>query len=320
MTTPPVVYRHFLGDSTRWNGFRFRPDDIVISTPAKCGTTWTQMICALLIFQTTTFDRPLSRISPWLDMLTRPRDDVVADLDAQQHRRFIKTHTPLDGLPWHDHATYIDVGRDPRDVAMSMAHHMSNMNFDAFFAALATTASVDGGVEPVVSDATEPPTESAPEPMPESPPSDLDRFWEWVDNPKPPTEEGSSLLCALRHHETFWNARAAANVVMLHYDDLQADLEGQMRALAERLGIEVPEGRWPGLVEAATFAQMRDNAATVAPNTDVAIWNDTAEFFHRGTSGQWRSLLGSDEDLRRYDDRVAQLVAPDLAAWVHHRR
>src|SRR5712672_1576937 len=80
--------------SNRWDGFELRPDDIVISTPPKCGTTWTQMICALLIFQSTAFARPLSRISPWLDMRTRPRGEVVADLDAQQHRRFIKTHTP----------------------------------------------------------------------------------------------------------------------------------------------------------------------------------------------------------------------------------
>ena len=95
-------YRSLISDSARWDGFDFRPGDIVISTPPKCGTTWTQMICALLVFQTTTFDQPLDLISPWLDMLTRERDDVVADLEAQTHRRFIKTHTPLDGLPYDD--------------------------------------------------------------------------------------------------------------------------------------------------------------------------------------------------------------------------
>ena len=113
--------------------------------------------------------------------------------------------------------------------------------------------------------------------------------------------------------------RTADNVVLLHYDDLRADLDGQMRALADRLGLPVPEDNWAELVEAATFEQMRGNADTFAPNADKAIWHDNEEFFHRGTSGQWRSLL-DDDDLRRYDDRVAQLVAPDLAAWVHHRR
>ena len=302
-------------DSARWDGFALRPDDVIVSTPPKSGTTWTQMICALLVFQTTTFDRPLSRISPWFDMLTRPRGQVVADLDAQEHRRFIKTHTPLDGLPRHEGVTYIDVGRDPRDVAISMAHHGTNMNLDVFLARLAATADVDGGEQLPIPGAPEPPAESPAG----APPSDRDRFWGWVDNPKSPTDETSSLLCALHHHETFWNERSAPNVVMLHYDDLKTDLEGQMRALADRLGISVSEARWPELVDAATFERMRDNATKVVPNAEISLWHDNAEFFHRGTSGQWRSLL-DDDDLRRYDDRMAQLVAPDLAAWIHHER
>ena len=109
-----VRYRTVISDSARWDGFELRGDDIVISTPAKCGTTWTQMICALLVFQTADLPAPLDLISPWLDMQTRNPADVFADLDAQTHRRFIKTHTPYDGLPHDDRVTYICVGRDPR--------------------------------------------------------------------------------------------------------------------------------------------------------------------------------------------------------------
>src|SRR5207249_1477157 len=45
-------YRNIVIDNTRWDGFAFREGDIIISTPAKCGTTWTQTICALSIFGT----------------------------------------------------------------------------------------------------------------------------------------------------------------------------------------------------------------------------------------------------------------------------
>ncbi len=48
----PTIVHNMLLDSRRWDGFEFRADDIVISTPPKCGTTWTQMITALLIFDT----------------------------------------------------------------------------------------------------------------------------------------------------------------------------------------------------------------------------------------------------------------------------
>ena len=96
---------------------------------------------------------------------------------------------------------------------------------------------------------------------------------------------------------------------MLHYDDLSADLEGEMRRLAGRLGIDVPEERWPGLLEAACFEHMRSRADVTAPETASAIWQDNRRFFHQGTSGQWRRLL-DDEALERYWRRVRELSAP----------
>jgi aryl sulfotransferase len=103
----PVRYRSADEDSARWTGFPFRAGDIVISTRSKTGTTWVQMICALLIFQTPDLPAGLGQLSPWLDFLTSPRDEVYARLAAQEHRRFIKTHTPLDGIPFDRRATYI---------------------------------------------------------------------------------------------------------------------------------------------------------------------------------------------------------------------
>jgi hypothetical protein len=123
----------------------------------------------------------------------------------------------------------------------------------------------------------------------------------------------------LHHLSTFWDARNEANVILLHYDDLKADLEGEMRALADRLAIRVPGARWPELVEAATFDKMRRNASQVAPGVTEAIWQDNARFFRRGTSGEWRRLL-DDEGCRRYDACVQRLAPPDLAAWVHRGR
>ena len=47
----PIRYQSPDEDSARWDGFPFRAGDIVISTRSKSGTTWMQMICALLVFQ-----------------------------------------------------------------------------------------------------------------------------------------------------------------------------------------------------------------------------------------------------------------------------
>src|SRR4029453_12930442 len=86
-------------DSAHWDGFPFRDGDIVISTRSKSGTTWMQLICALLVFQTADLPAPLPTLSPWLDWLIVPHDEVIARLEGQEHRRLVKTHTPLDGIP-----------------------------------------------------------------------------------------------------------------------------------------------------------------------------------------------------------------------------
>jgi aryl sulfotransferase len=300
----PLVYRQFVRDSRRWNGFEFRPGDIVISTPTKCGTTWTQMICALLIFQSPTFDRPLDRISPWLDMLTRPLDEVVGNLRAQTHRRFIKTHTPLDGLPYDERVTYICVGRDPRDVALSWDNHQSNQDRGAMLRARSL----------VLGDRDAPPASPDPAGRPKSP---YDRFWAWVDDPTPPERAACTLRLTMHHLQTFWAVRDRPNIVMLHYSDLIADLDGQMRHLAERLGIAVDEERWASLVAAASLSQMREHADDLAPNATESIWRDNQSFFRQATMGQWRDLLDRD-DLRRYQRRVEVLTVADCTAWAHH--
>jgi len=296
-----ALYRNVVFDSSRWSGFPFRNDDIVITTPPKCGTTWTQMLCAMLVFDATEFDRPLAHISPWLDMQTRSLASVTAELDAQAHRRFIKTHTPLDGLPFDERVTYLCVGRDPRDVAISWAHHWDNMDFDLFIQDRAKAVGLDDLAE------------LGPPPPP---PSDdpVERFWQFVESDSDTTP---TLANVFHHLQTFWDRRDEPNVALFHYSDLSADLPSQMRRLADVLSIEVSDDRIEELAKSATFDRMKDRAQDLAPNADQGWWRSTEGFFHKGSSGQWRNLLG-DKDLDRYEERVSQLVPPDVAEWAHH--
>src|SRR3954471_1234981 len=297
-------YHGFVSDSERWTSFPFRDDDIIISTPAKCGTTWTQMLCALLVFDATTFDRPMARISPWLDMLTRPLDSVVADLEAQAHRRFIKTHTPLDGLPFDDRVTYLCASRDPRDVAVSLDSHTSNTD-RAVSLALREDAVGAVVLDELLAAAPSLPSGTARE-----------RFWSWV-NPAAPGKTVSDLEIMLHHLDTFWQVRDQPNIVLLRYEDLLDDLEGQMRYIAARLGIAITETAGRDLVQAATFAVMKGRAGELAPEASHdGFYHDRSQFFHSGSTGQWRQVL-SEEELPRYAARVAECARADLAAWIH---
>lgn len=296
-------YRSVVADSARWDGFAFRPGDIVISTPPKCGTTWMQTLCAMLIFDAVEFNPPLAQISPWLDMLIADRAEIVDRLGRQQHRRIIKTHTPLDGLPHDPCVTYICVGRDPRDAACSAVHHAANMDVERFLELRAAAA----GLEDLAGIAPQPPRPAAggaPTPL---------RAWLDGDGREAPM----SLAYLLGHLGTFWERRHASQVALFHYSDLLADLPGQLHRLAGVLGVEMAADRLLELAAAGTFAAMRRRAQMLAPCSDVGLWRSTEDFFHCGTSGQWREVF-TDGDLRRYQDRVAELASAELAVWAHH--
>lgn len=294
MSETPMRYRSPDEDSGRWTGFPFRHGDIVISTRSKSGTTWVQMICALLVLQTPHLPAPLSELSPWLDWLITPREDLYARLAAQQHRRFIKTHTPLDGIPLDSRVTYVVVARHPLDMAVSLYHQGENLD-------RIRLRRLTGQAEP-----TEPP-----------PPRPSLHEWmlSWIDGEEDPQEQLDSLPGVMWHFSDAWRRRGEANVVLVHYNDLSENLEGEMRRLAGLLGIEVPDATWPELVEAARFETMKVRADQLAPDPSEILKSRQA-FFRSGRMGVGRTLL-SDAELDSYRERTAQMASSDLLAWLH---
>lgn len=256
----------------RWANLPFRQGDIVICAPPRSGTTWTQMICALLIFQTPALPAPLPALSPWMEteVPRDTRDKLFAQLAAQEHRRFMKSHLPLDQMAIDSRVTYISVARHPLDVMLSRYQ---------------------------ISHANEEGKHSRP------------ALREWllrcID------DEGFAIL--MRTLSAAWARRDQPNVVLLRYEDMAADLEGQMRSLATRLDITVSEDTWPGLVKAATFEQMRAAAYRIQPAPNL---KDPAKFFWQGKPRSGRALL-TDDDLARYDERAAKLAPADLLAWLN---
>ena len=132
--------------------------------------------------------------------------------------------------------------------------------------------------------------------------------------PPPPT-----LASMLQHLDTGWQRRHEANVALFHYADLQADLAGELLRLARILGIPCSPQRARALAAEASLERMRERGADVAPNASQGIWKDVRAFFRSGASGEWRDRLDA-ADLAAYEEQVAALVGPDLAAWTHGGR
>ncbi len=291
-------YHGFMADSARWQRFQLRPDDVIITTPAKCGTTWTQQIVGMLLRDTVTLP-PIGTISPWLDMLVRTEDVVFGLLEAQTERRFIKTHTPLDGLPFIPSVTYIAVIRHPLDVALSDRDHMANL---LRLRAAKLRAEAAGEFVPTIE------REAAPED-----PADYLRWF--IDNHEQPTGSGPyGLEDYCQQIRTYWDARAEPNVHLFHYDDLWNDLDGQMRRVADILGVPVDEKHWPAFLSAATLDSMRARASHTAPDAELGLWHSPNEFFRVGGSRDWASLL-TPEDVAHFDERL-RVLAGDATDWV----
>ena len=197
-------------------------------------------------------------------------------------------------MPLDDRATYIVVGRHPLDMAVSLYHHRDNIDRRRM-AELTGQPEMDRPPQPTLHQW-------------------LVRFIAWDGDARSSLD---TLPGTMLHLSDAWARRHNANVVLVHYDDLLADLDGSMRRLADLLGIAVDEEGWPALVRAATFESMR--AVADVPDADLGVLRDPAAFFRRGRSGEGRALLQAGE-MAGYRDRVAAMAPDELLAWLERDR
>jgi aryl sulfotransferase len=141
---------------------------------------------------------------------------------------------------------------------------------------------------------------------------------DWIEATPDPRDELDSLPGVLWHLSDAWARRHEPNVVLVHYEDLAHDLEGEMRRLARRLAIEVPDEVWPPLVAAASFDEMRSRAEWLAPDA-AGVLRDRSQFFRRGRSGDGWILL-SPPERARYLARASELAPAPLLEWLHRPR
>lgn len=291
------VYQNHHLDSTRWNWFTPRKDDIIVATSYKAGTTFTQTIVGNLLFPDGNLPGPAAFISPWLDFRPFPLEMVLGQLEDQEHRRYIKTHTPLDGLPYFPDAKYLCVSRDPRDVFMSLLNHWGS-HTEEFFPSMNNVPGLVGDAFPPFS-------------------GDIKQAWrDWITRSWFDWEIGGYPYWShLSYALTFWNYRHLPNIKMLHFNDLLADLDGQMRGVADYLNIEVPTQMWDDVVKRCTFAEVKkDPSKVVGEDIDFAFKGGGDTFINKGTNGRWVGVL-DDEDLALYDEAMAKLP-PDYANWL----
>jgi hypothetical protein len=282
---PPVrAYRGGITEPERWEDFQPRVGDVLVLTPAKSGTTWTQTMVAMLLHGTTDLPAPVTHLSPWFDANFFDRAETAARVAAQPGRRVIKTHTPAEGVPVWDGVKTIAVFRHPLEVMLSLKKHMQNYVGGADHDLLVAP---DGGMNHWLAD---------------------------LDGEENDDRDGVARI--VQHFEQAVLSDRLPDHLNLSYAAMLRDHLGAVTRIDAHLGTEhAPE--FLAEVQAATsFGAMKANPAQFTPEAGTGMFKDDGAFFAGGQAGTWRASF-SDAAVAAYDARFAELL-PDPAhrAWI----
>jgi len=278
---------HF--DSTIWNDFKFRDDDIIISTYAKSGTTWMQQIISQLLFNGKE-DLSVAEMSPWMDLRIPPKEVKLKAVEAQEHRRCVKTHLPVDALVYSPKAKYVYIGRDGRDVLWSLYNHHSTAN-EKWYGALNDSPGLIG-------------------PPIEKPLDSIKQYYhEWLE------KDGYPWWSIWDNVSSWWNIRNLPNLYLVHFSSLKSDMAGEIRKLATFLEIPIDELRWDAIIEHCSFDYMKANATQTVPLGGI-FWDGGAKtFIYKGQNGRWREVL-SEEESNKYEALAVDKLGLECAQWL----
>jgi aryl sulfotransferase len=258
-----------------------------------------QRILSLLIFRA---EEPvaLDRVFPWWEAVRRPIEAVVEEFEAQRHPRSVKSHLPFDGIPSFDDVKYIHVARDGRDVCMSYHNHCTGFRPE-------TLARMDaiGLAEPTLR-----------RPYPRVDPDPSVHFHNWLTTGAIAGEDdGTPFLSYFAFEKTYWNARKRKNLLFVHYADLQADLAGEMRRVADFIEIDIADADLRRIAGSATFSAMRKDAAMLIPDTAKNFEGGALRLVNKGQSGRWRGVY-DEGDVELFEKKLRSAVPDSYADWL----
>ena len=233
----------------------------------------------------------VSHVSPWVDLRIMP-PEAIAGLEGLPHRRFVKTHLPVDALVFSPKAKYIYIGRDGRDAVWSMYNHHANANQTWYDALNNTPGRVGPPIEP--------------------PPDSIHQYYhDWIE------KDGHPFWPFWENIKSWWAIRNLPNVKLIHFNDMKSDLKGSIKQIADFLGIKLDKATLDKITEHCTFDYMKAHAELAAP-LGGSLWNGGAKtFINKGTNGRWRDTLNAAE-IAAYEAKAVKELGPACAKWLAH--
>ncbi|XP_065103837.1 cytosolic sulfotransferase 3-like [Paramisgurnus dabryanus] len=234
--------------------FQARPDDILIATYPKAGTTWLSYILDLLYFGNDASDhrntKPIYMRVPFLESCFQviPTGTELAN-NLKTSPRLIKTHLPVQLVPksfWEQNSRVVYVARNAKDNAVSY-FHFDRMNM----------------VQPE--------------------PGDWNQFLQKF-------MEGKNVFGPWYDHVSGWweKKQTYSNLLYLFYEDLVEDTGREVERLCSFLGLSTSAEERQKITKGVHFDVMKNNKMTnysTIPVMDFKI----SPFMRKGKVGDWKT-------------------------------
>ncbi|XP_027023120.1 cytosolic sulfotransferase 3-like isoform X1 [Tachysurus fulvidraco] len=245
---------YFTDDWENVQKFKARPDDILISTYPKAGTTWVSYILDLLYFGNTAPERqtsiPIFMRVPFIEAVlpTIPSGVQLAD-NLPTTPRLIKTHLPVQLVPksfWEQNCKVVYVARNAKDNLVSY-FHFERMN----------------EIQPYPGDWN----------------NYLQRFM-----------DGKTVFGPWYDHVCgYWEKKQTySNLHYMFFEDMVENIDREVERLCSFLGLSKPTEEREKITKNVHFDAMRQNQMTNYSTLPVMNFS-ISPFMRKGKVGDWKN-------------------------------
>ncbi|KAM6220360.1 sulfotransferase 1B1 [Rhynchocyon petersi] len=251
----PMLYA-FASNWENTEKFLSRPDDIIIVTYPRSGTTWLSEIMDMILNDGDVEKCKRNFITarvPMLELfLPEQRTAGVEQLEKNPSPRLVKTHLPIDLLPksfWENNCKMIYLARNAKDVAVSYYNfHLMN--------------------------------EMCP------PPGTWQEYLEKFLTGE--VAYGSWF----NHVKSWWRKKEEYPILFLLYEDMKENPKQEIKKIIQFLGKTINDDIVDKIIHQTSFEIMKNNPLVNYTHLPVNVMDHSkSPFIRKGISGDWKNYF-----------------------------